>query len=247
MSESIAESDLDRECFVMAPIGPDGSEARNRSDGVLSEIIEPAAADLDLKAVRADQIAEPGQITHKVIDHIMGARMAVADLTELNPNVFYELAVRHAARLPVVLIAEDGTELPFDIRPMNTIFFNSRELRQIGPTRRRLIQHMRNASTGDASDNPVGTSLDLSRLRSGDLVEQRLADLITVVEDMRVVHNKSLDVRERHARVQRVDIVLQHWTSLRQLLNANDAATMLGSDLERLEEPLVRLLREDIT
>lgn len=113
---------LEQECFFIAPIGPDGSEERNRSDGVLEFIVARAASELGLQAVRADQLAEPGQITLQVIEHVLGAKAAVADLTGRNPNVYYELAIRHTAKLPTVLICEQGEELPFDIAQMRTIF-----------------------------------------------------------------------------------------------------------------------------
>src|ERR1700686_4966934 len=95
---------LQKECFFIAPIGEPGSDDRKRSDGVLKFIVDRAAEELGLKAVRADEIGQPGQITHQVISHILGARAVVADLTTRNPNVFYELAVRHTLRLPVALI-----------------------------------------------------------------------------------------------------------------------------------------------
>jgi hypothetical protein len=77
---------LEQECFFIAPIGKDGSEERNRSDGVLEFIVARAAQELGLRAVRADQLAEPGQITLQVIEHVLGAKAAVADLTSRNPT-----------------------------------------------------------------------------------------------------------------------------------------------------------------
>jgi hypothetical protein len=65
---------LDKECFFIAPIGSEGSPERYRSDGILEFIVDRAAEELGLTAVRADQLAEPGQITLQVIDHILGAR-----------------------------------------------------------------------------------------------------------------------------------------------------------------------------
>src|SRR5579862_3121533 len=109
---------LEEECFFIAPIGEEGTDERNRSDGILEFIIQEAAEELDMVAVRADRIARPGQITLQVLDHVLGARAAVADLTGRNPNVFYELAVRHTARQPVVLIADKDEKLPFDIAQM---------------------------------------------------------------------------------------------------------------------------------
>src|SRR5687767_2653966 len=99
------------ECFFIAPIGSEGSDERRRSDGVLQFIVAPAVGELGLTALRADRIAKPGQITLQVIDHLLKAKAAVADLTYQNANVYYELAVRHTANLPVVLIAEEGEKL----------------------------------------------------------------------------------------------------------------------------------------
>src|SRR6266542_6713285 len=103
---------LETECFFIAPIGEDGSDIRHRSDGVLKFIVARAAQELGLTTIRADQIAAPGQITLQVINHVLQAKAAVADLTGRNANVFYELAVRHSARLPVALIVELNVRPP---------------------------------------------------------------------------------------------------------------------------------------
>ena len=64
--------DLERECFFIAPIGTEGTEVRDRSDGIMDYIVTPAAAALDLVTVRADKIAKPGQITRQVIERRRG-------------------------------------------------------------------------------------------------------------------------------------------------------------------------------
>jgi hypothetical protein len=85
-------------CFVIAPIGTEGSDVRVRSDQVLKHIITPAARECGYEPIRADQISEPGLITSQVIQHIVQDPLVIADLTGRNPNVFYELAVRHAIK-----------------------------------------------------------------------------------------------------------------------------------------------------
>ena len=110
------------ECFVISPIGDEGSSARGRSDVVLSMLVAPAASRLSLDVIRADRIAEPGSITDQVIRHLIDAELVVADLTDQNPNVFYELAVRQSFGKPVVLVAERGQELPFDLRTERVVF-----------------------------------------------------------------------------------------------------------------------------
>ncbi len=91
-------------CFAVTPIGEEGSEIRRRSDQVLRYIIEPVMANLDYETVRADRISQPGMITNQVIEHLIDDDLVVADLTGSNPNVFYELAIRHATRKPIVTL-----------------------------------------------------------------------------------------------------------------------------------------------
>ncbi len=175
---------LENECFFIAPIGKDGSPERNRSDGVLNFIVALAAEELELTAVRADKISEPGQITLQVIDHVLGARAAVADLAGVNPNVFYELAARHTARLPVALIAEKNSVLPFDIAQMRTIFFDHTDLRSADSCRAEIVKQLREALENGAVDSPIATSVDVKTMQSGSVVERNVADLVTTTEAM---------------------------------------------------------------
>ena len=81
-------------CFVIAPIGEETSDTRKRSDQVLRHIIAPSVLKHGYQAIRADQIAEPGMIASQVIQHIVEDALVAADLTDWNPNVFYELSRR---------------------------------------------------------------------------------------------------------------------------------------------------------
>lgn len=171
------------ECFFIAPIGTPDSEERARSDGVLKFIVARAAEQLGLEAIRADAIAQPGEITIQVIDHVLNAKAAVADLTGRNPNVYYELAIRHTARLPVVLIADTQEKLPFDIAQMRTIFFNHRDLSSADRCREEIVTHLAHSFEG-AVDSPVATTLDVRALQGGSAVERNVADLVTTVEEI---------------------------------------------------------------
>lgn len=108
-------------CFVISPIGEPNSKTRKRSDIVLETIIKPAAEENGLKTVRADQISAPGMITAQVIQHILNDRIVVADLTDQNPNVFYEYALRHAFQKPVVQLLYTDQEVPFNLLGIRTI------------------------------------------------------------------------------------------------------------------------------
>jgi hypothetical protein len=116
MIKQPAYAKSDKICFVIAPIGEEGSAIRKRSDQMFTDVIEPAASQLNYKIIRADQILRPGTIALQIFEHLWAAQLVIADLAGNNPNVLYELGVRHAAQKPVALIKEKGRRLPFDVQ-----------------------------------------------------------------------------------------------------------------------------------
>src|SRR3954468_655555 len=111
----------ERTCFVISPIGDDDSEIRKRSDLLLNYIVRPAAEPHHLTVIRSDEIVEPGMISSQVIEHMLRDAIVVADLTDHNANVFYELALRHSFHKPVIQLIMSGQQIPFYGAPLRTI------------------------------------------------------------------------------------------------------------------------------
>ena len=111
-------------CFIITPIGDDTDPIRRHIEGIIDAALRPALEDkYDL--VVAHRISEPGSITKQIITEIYSAKLVVANLTNRNPNVMYELALRHSLGKPVIMIAEKGTPLPSDIVMERTIFYQN--------------------------------------------------------------------------------------------------------------------------
>lgn len=177
---SSATSKFEGECFFISPIGEEGSTTRRRSDPVHKHIVSPAAREVGLKAVRADELAAPGRITNQIIDHLLHARSAVADLTGRNANVFYELGVRHMANLPVALIvAHDEPALPFDLAQMRVVRYDHTSLDSAEQCRKALVDHLR-AGLDGAVDSPIS---DFDRPPSGYRFEQWLSEMVNDVRE----------------------------------------------------------------
>lgn len=149
-------------CFYITPIGEEGSEQRRHSDLFLGSFIEPALETFKLKVVRADTIDKPGVITRQIIDYIVRSRLVIVDLSFHNPNVFYELAIRHMMRLPVVQIIRTGDRIPFDINQMRTIHIDTKDVFTLVPKidthRAEIATQVRRAlESPEAVDTPIST------------------------------------------------------------------------------------------
>ena len=173
-------------CFVIAPIGDEGSDTRVRADQVFTHIIKPVVRDLGYKPLRANDIPHPGMITHQIIEHLLNADLVVADLTDGNPNVFYELGIRHMTRKPVVSILEVGQRIPFDVNQSRTILLNHHDLDSAAVCRNQLTVQIRSLQENPKNYfNPVSVTVDLEALsESSDPDRQGLAQVFSLLESM---------------------------------------------------------------
>lgn len=112
-------------CFIITPIGNAKSETREKADGIIRTIIKPILNELGIEPVVPHESNEPGSITSEIINEIVYDKLVIANLTGLNPNVMYELAIRHSFAKPVVCIFEKGTILPFDIKDDRAIEYEN--------------------------------------------------------------------------------------------------------------------------
>jgi len=88
-----------------------------------------------IKCWRADEIAMPGRITDQIIEAIRSADLLIADLSDTNPNVMYELGLAHTMGKPAIIITQDLHSSPFDVRHFRMILYD----------RSRLVKDLRSA------------------------------------------------------------------------------------------------------
>jgi len=96
---SVTQSD---NCFVLMPFGrkanPFPGPSQIDFDRVYEKLVEPAVLKANLKPLRADQEISSGLIHLAMFERLLLCDFAIADLTTANPNVYYELGIRHAVR-----------------------------------------------------------------------------------------------------------------------------------------------------
>jgi hypothetical protein len=182
---------IKKRCFVITPIGGDNTPTRRAADGLINSVIKPILNELGFEIFVAHEISAPGSITRQVVQHVLEDDLVLVNLTELNPNVMYELAVRHCIGLPVVVLTEHGTTLPFDISDERTIFFHN-DMHGVVDLKPRLLAAVVTAMDEDTEpDNPVyrvsqgkvlrdaaqGDDAQGALLRKLDYIESSIAEL----------------------------------------------------------------------
>jgi hypothetical protein len=125
-------------CFVMMPFG-------DWFDRYYQEVYVPAIREAGFEPTRADELFSTGSVVEQVWEQIQKAKVLLADLTERNANVFYELGLAHAARKPVVFTAPKLEDVPFDLRHLRVIIYEVREPEWSAKLRARVTDYLKNA------------------------------------------------------------------------------------------------------
>ena len=122
--------------FVLMPFNDDLKP-------VYEDHIKKVAASLNLSAKRADDFFTADAIMRNIWSAIYASHLVIADCTGRNPNVFYEIGIAHTIGRPVILIAQNKDDVPFDIRHIRYIQYDLTPsgLREFEDRLRKTIQH----------------------------------------------------------------------------------------------------------
>src|SRR4051794_16675899 len=101
--------DNDNVCFVIRPFSP-------LMQNVWDLAIKPAVEAAGLKPWDGQESSLGTNVIHRDISRLVwNSTLIVADLTDRNPNVMYELGLAHAAKKPTILLLEEGDLPPLDV------------------------------------------------------------------------------------------------------------------------------------
>ncbi len=175
--------ELARQCFVIMPFGEKDDQGKLVDfNAVYEQVIKPAVESLAqdrilIKCLRCDEVEKSGLIHERMINYILDAEVAVVDISTANPNVYYELGVRHALRDRVtVLIRREGTRNPFNITGMNTIDYDDSDPAKLEQARSKIRNFIRNgllSSTRDSLVHAAVPGLEVTS-RQGSIAASRV-------------------------------------------------------------------------
>lgn len=127
-----------KKCFVVSPIGEDGSDIRRNADQLFNHIIKPVCEKCGFKAIRIDHENTPDSITQGILDSLFKYDLVIADLTGHNPNVFFEIGYRASIGKPIIHLKRKGESIPFDVSSIRTFDYDLTDLDVVAETRERL-------------------------------------------------------------------------------------------------------------
>ena len=126
---------MDARAFVVAPFGRKEVEAAREDepamqvdfDELYARLIRPALEQAGFAAFRADEEAGASDIRTDMFFELVTADAVVADISIFNPNVFYELGVRHGVAMRGVFMIHAGwSKRPFDVAPDRTFSYDGK-------------------------------------------------------------------------------------------------------------------------
>jgi len=159
---------MSKQCFVIMPIGDqkgDGysltsSELKSKYNDLIREAIHRADPTFIVK--RSDEISAPGMISTDILTRIMHAELVIADISYPNPNVFYELGLRHACKQGTIIIRDKSApKAPFDLSHLRHIEYENTPsgLKALGDQLRSSLTYLQ-----DYPDHPDSQFQEIAKL-----------------------------------------------------------------------------------
>jgi tetratricopeptide (TPR) repeat protein len=206
-------------CFVVMPYGtkPDGMGGTIDFDLIYRTLISPAIAAAGMSSLREDEDLSSGLLLQSGLKHVIGAPMAVFDLTTANANVLYDLGVRHALRPHGTLtVASEGFRAPWELRNVRTLLYqlnSSGRPESVDQFVRTFGEHLNARRRSLATDSPIYSLFpQLHGPELESLAEDAPRGDVGQLEDMkrRILQARSLGAEELSDVEQELDDLTQY-------------------------------------
>jgi len=143
-------------CYVSAPFGTKGGVDYDR---IYREIVRPAVEQAGLECRRADEFGPAALIQKAILQAVIASDVMIADVSNQNPNVMYELGIRHALRRGATILMSSDS-LPFNISHSFALRYQVQGDGKVVPGQEMQIRQMLTSAIREriervANDSPV--------------------------------------------------------------------------------------------
>lgn len=179
----------EKSAYFICPLGAADSDQWRRSQEVYTHIVVPALVNLGFepeRIIKCDAPGSNGTIMKEIIDHLQNDDLVIADVTDHNANVFYELSLRHAIGKPCIHLILNGQKFPFDISGLPIITYDLAPPSYVKECIGKVTKGTE-AILGKGSKyiSPLGVTLRLDELlQQGDVTATLLEDVNGGIADL---------------------------------------------------------------
>lgn len=186
-------------CFVMMPIADINSYDPGHFGRVYEHLLKPAIVAAGYQPIRADDTIKTDYIVVSIIQMIVESDIVICDLSARNPNVMYELGIRHAFNKPVVLIKDKRTEKIFDIQGLRYSEYD--ESLRIDSVQKDLTK-ITNAikDTASADNTAINSIVQLAGINTAELPEKQTIsnDTHIILSAINSIENRINELENRN-------------------------------------------------
>ena len=132
----------------------------NKWDDLFENNIKPTVEGANLEYTCIRSLNPHGNFMRDIMNHLANAEVTIAVLTELRPNVMYELGVRNALKRKTIMLAEKGCTVPSDLGAFIALFYSIETMQGREALKRTIRERLAKLDTEEPeSDNPVSDYL----------------------------------------------------------------------------------------
>lgn len=178
-----------KRCFVIMPFSETEDYEQGHFMRVYNYLIKPACEEAGFEVLRGDSNPKADFIPMEIVKQIVECDMAICDLSARNPNVFYELGLRHAFDLKTVLIKDEKTERAFDTSGIRTIEYSSSlRIDEVEKSIAEIVKSIKN--TYEQKEKDGNSLIQLLSVNPAQLPESRELN-----QDTSLIMNEIRDLR----------------------------------------------------
>ncbi len=124
-------------CFVLMPF-------REEFQEIYEKVIKVVASEMEMTAIHGGEIFSNREIMEDVWDSICQAKLIIADVTQRNPNVFYELGICHTLGKDTIVITQNKDDVPFDIQGRRYLLYDPGNQASLRSDLRKIFKYVLN-------------------------------------------------------------------------------------------------------
>lgn len=181
-----------RKCFVVSPIGEDGSVIRNNADKLFKYIVKPVCEACEFEAIRVDRLNDANSITQTIIEYLEESDLVIADISSHNPNVFYEMGFRARTKKPIIHLKTKNEKLPFDINTIRTFEYDLTDLDSVEEIKDRLIKTIKSFNYLDSEDLSNNEDIENSSPAVMPVLYQILDSIAELKNEVKNVNSETI-------------------------------------------------------